>query len=216
MPPCLTILYLNRWRSSEGVRCASNLSPPGTQTWALLSAYWNPLIIFIHLLDHHWEAMCLCVCNYHEERQSPKAHVQIALRFCMSQLMSHIAQDLSLTFFFHWISLSHAKFYTLGNDLYLCTWEVKVFWFRVLIQMNVFVFSNCPCWSNSNLGQVDVYIWWSRSLHFETVGILSWRQFLHFWTILYSTYILRCAFQTYLCSFKISIEMDIQWQIASR
>ena len=37
-----------------------------------------------------------------------------------------------------------------------------------------------------------------------------------FWTILYSVYILRYAFQIYLCSFKISIEMHIQWQIVSR
>ena len=50
---------------------------------------------------------------------------------------------------------------------------------------------------------------------FSIKAILSWRQFLHFGTILYSAYILHYAFQMYLCSFKISIEMHIQWQIAS-
>ena len=73
----------------------------------------------------------------------------------MSQLMSHIAQDLSLTFFLYLISLSHAKFYTLGNNLYLL---VKGF-IKSVDTNDVFVLSNCPRWSNPNLDQVNVYIW---------------------------------------------------------
>ena len=159
--------------------------------------------------------MCLCVCNYHEVRQSFRSTCTNCTMILFVTIDVSYSAGLIPYFLF---PLNLPK-----SSKILHTWKRHVFvylrsegfLFKVLIQMNVFVFSNCPCWSNSNLGQVDVYIWWSRSLHFETVGILSWRQFLHFWTILYSAYILHYAFQMYLCSFKISIEMHIQWQIAS-
>ena len=117
----------------------------------------------------------------------------------MSPLSSAICVPRGFSYTWHFLIAQLSFCYSLPKPCYVT--KLYISWGYVLL----FLPCNCKGQDIKSIVQLST----PASTYCRNDNFSIFERFL------YSTYILRCAVQTYLCSFKISIEMHIQWQIAS-